>query len=227
VKLHLISLLLTSVSVSAHLGYSHHEPSKEEMSKAVSRRIQAVLPVKTNQSTIDWDQDDQPFRLGDHEFKTLKEFKESGARCGCRDPPKNERIASQEKVEAYVQAHPEEMVSNSTRHLQARSIPVYFNCITSGSTGECSSSLVDQQIAILNAAYSPTFSFDLVSAKSYNRPEYYNCSMSDKAKERRTKEEFHQGGMNGLNLYTCNPDSGTLGWATFPDGSEGGGSNDV
>jgi hypothetical protein len=224
-KLSLVSLLLTGVS--AHLGQPH-TAGEGEKSKADDRRVQAsLLPVKTYQSTIDWKNDDRSFRLGDHEFKTLKEFKESGARCACRDPPENQRIASQEQVEAYIRAHPKEMGFNSTRRLQARNIPVYFHCMKSGNTGECSSSLVNQQIAILNAAYAPTFSFDLVSSKSYNRPEYYNCDIYDEAGERRMKEEFHQGGMNALNLYSCNPFGGILGWATFPDGSFGGGSDDV
>jgi hypothetical protein len=227
-KLHLISLLLTSASVSAHPGHPHQE-SKREKSTAVHRRTQgSLLPVKTYQSTIDWKNNDRPFRLGDHKFNTLKEFKGSGARCASRDPPMDERIASQEKVKEYLKAYPRITGRGSTRRrLEATNIPVYFHCMTSGSTGECSSSAVDEQIAVLNAAYSPNFSFELISLQSYDRPEYYSCDVEDTDLERSMKEEFHQGGMDTLNLYSCNPAGGILGWATFPDGFLGGGSGDV
>jgi hypothetical protein len=172
-------------------------------------------------------QDDQPFRLGNHHFASLKEFKDKHARCGSHEPDERSRIASQGEVEAYLKAHPEAAANNSTRRrLQAISIPVYFHCIKSGSNGACSASVINQQIAALNAAYAPTFSFNLVPSQSYNGPEYYNCEM-DTVEERLMKEEFHQGGMDALNLYSCSPVDGILGWALFPDGSFGGGSADV
>jgi hypothetical protein len=228
-KLRLISLLLAGVSVSAHLRHSRHVENKEEKWEEFRRRTQAsLLPLKTNHSTMDWTQDDQPFRLGDHQFTSLKEFKDKHARCGSSEPSESARIASQGQVEAYLKEHPEVTGNNSTRRrLQAISIPVYFHCIKSGSRGSCSASAINQQIAVLNAAYSPTFSFNLVSSQSYNRPEYYDCDVENKEQERLMKEEFHQGGMSALNLYSCNPASGILGWATFPDGSLGGGSRDL
>jgi hypothetical protein len=225
--LRLITLLLATAGVSAHLGHSHHTTNKEE-SQAIRLSSQAAkLPVKTNNSTIDWTQDDQPFRVGNHQFTSLKEFKDKHARCGSREPSESVRIASQEQAEAYLKAHPEKAENNSTRRLAAITIPVYFHCIKSGSSGTCSSSTVNRQIAVLNAAYSPTFFFSVVSAYWYNRPDYYNCDVENKDQERRMKEELHQGGMSALNLYACNPTDGTLGWATFPDGSMGGGSRDV
>jgi hypothetical protein len=224
-KFHLISLLLASAGVSAHPGHPHQESKRE---KSARRTQKSLLPVKTYQSTIDWKNDDRPFRLGDHKFNTLKEFKGSGARCASRDPPMDERIASQEKVKEYLKAYPRATGRGSTRRrLETANIPVYFHCMTSGSTGECSSSVVDEQIAVLNAAYSPNFSFELVSLQSYDRPEYYSCDVDDTDLERSMKEEFHQGGMDTLNLYSCDPANGILGWATFPDGFLGGGSGDV
>jgi Pregnancy-associated plasma protein-A len=226
-KLSLVTLLLASTSASAHLGHSHHKTDKEGAQVIRPSSRAAKLPVKTNHSTIDWAKDDQPFRLGDHQFTSLKEFKDNGARCGSRDPSESARIASQEQVEAYLKTHPEVTANNSTRRLAGTSIPVYFHCFRSGSSGRCSSSMVTRQIAVLNSAYSPTFSFNLVSALMYDRPDYYNCNIEDPALERRMKQEFRQGGMSALNLYACNPADGVLGWATFPDGSMGGGSRDV
>jgi hypothetical protein len=217
-KLRLISLLLVSVRVSAHLGHSHHE------SHAI-RVGPAVVPIKTNHSTIDWTQDDQPFRLGDLQFPSLKEFKDKHARCGTRDPPESARIASQEQVEAYLTAHPEATGTSTTAPFV--NISVYFHCIKSGSAGACSSSVVNRQIAVLNAAFSPTFSFHLESALAYSRPEYYNCDVQNTTQERRMKEEFHQGDMITLNMYSCNTTNNALGWATFPDGSGGGGGQDL
>jgi hypothetical protein len=137
------------------------------------------------------------------------------------------RVASQRQVEAYLKDHPEAIGNNSSRRLQAITIPVYFHCIKSGTNGACSSSVINQQIAILNAAYAPSFSFNLVSSRSYNRPAYHNCSVYDVAQERRMKEELHQGTMSTLNLYSCNSVGGILGWSTFPDGTFEGGSDDV
>jgi hypothetical protein len=229
-RLRIISLLLASVVVSAHVGYSHDAIDKEEFDKsqAFQRRTEAsLLPVKTNRSTIDWKQDSQPFRLGKHQFTSLKEFKDMHARCGSREPPESVVIASQEEVEAYFRGLPEGKSSNATRRLQSIRIPVHFHCITSGGSGQCSGTEVNQQIGVLNAAFSPTFSFDLVSSQSYNRPEYYNCDVDDTNQERRMKEEFHKGEMDTLNVYSCDLAHGILGRATYPDGYYGGGARDV
>jgi hypothetical protein len=165
-KPRLILLLLVGAGVSAQPGHSRRV---DEKSGIFLRSTQtSLLPVKTNRSTIDWKDDDQPFRLGNHQFTSLKEFKEKGARCGSREPSESERIASQGKVEAYLKANPDVTRNNSTSRFPAVSIPVYFHCIKSGSMGTCSSSVVNQQIAVLNAAFSPTFSFNLVSSQSYN-----------------------------------------------------------
>jgi hypothetical protein len=225
--LRLITLILASLGVSAHLGHSHHTTNKKN-SQVIRLSSQAgKLPIKTNISTIDWTQDDQPFQLGDHQFTSLKEFKDKHTRCGTHEPPESARIASQEQVEAYLKVHPEEADNNSTRRLAAITIPVYFHCIRSGSSGTCTSDTVNRQIAVLNAAYSPTFFFSVVWAYMYHRPDYYNCDMENEYQIRRMKEELHKGGMSALNLYTCNPTDGVLGWTTFPDGSMGGGARDV
>jgi Pregnancy-associated plasma protein-A len=231
--LRLITLLLVSVGVSAHLGHSHHSVNKEE-SQVIRLSSRAVkLPIKTNNSTIDWTQDDQPFRLGDHQFTSLKEFKDTHARCGSSEPSESARVASEELVDAYLKAH-RNGTENSTRRLAAITIPIYFHCITAREIfpsrtvkGTCSPAMLALQLAMLNLAYYPDFSFYIADARSYNRPDYYNCDYGNKDQQRRMKEELHQGGMSALNLYTCNPADGYLGWATLPDGSVGGGSGDV
>jgi hypothetical protein len=226
-KLGLISLLLPGASVLAHVSQSEHETSKPQKWDGFRRRTQAsLLPIKTNHSTIDWKQDDQPFRLGNHQFASMKDFKDKRARCGTSELPESARITSQEQVEEYLKAH-QYVTVNSTHRLLPIEVPVYFHCIKSGTSGACSSSVINQQIAVLNAAYAPTFSFNLVSSRSYNRPEYYTCSIFDIAQERRMKEELHLGSMNALNVYSCNSVDGILGWSTFPDGSFEGGSDDV
>jgi Pregnancy-associated plasma protein-A len=230
--LRLITLLLATVGVSAHLGHSHHKTNKKESQVIRLSSQTGKLPIKTNSSTIDWTQDDKPFRLGNHKFTSLKEFKDKHARCGSPEPPESTRIASQEQVEAYLKVHHEGAGNNSTRRLAAVTIPVYFHGIISGTWWEQTiirayfPAMIATQIAVLNAAYYPDFSFYVVYAGSYNRPDYYNCDYLNKDQQRRMKEELHQGGMSALNLYACNPADGILGWATFPDGSAGGGSGD-
>jgi hypothetical protein len=162
--LRLITLLLATVGVSAHLGHSHHTNKKDSQVIRLSSQA-GKLPIKTNSSTIDWMQDDKPFRLGNHQFTSSKEFKDKHARCGSPEPPESTRITSQEQVEAYLKVHHEGAGNNSTRRLAAVSIPVYFHGITSGTwweqtiIGASFPAMIATQIAVLNAAYYPDFSF--------------------------------------------------------------------
>lgn len=97
-------------------------------------------------------------------------------------------------------------------------INVYFHVInkgTSAANGNISDAMIDQQMNILNSAYGVSgYSFQLVKTdRTTNTTWYNNCYGSA---ERKMKSALRQGTADDLNIYTCNPSNGILGYATFP-----------
>ena len=82
--------------------------------------------------------------------------------------------------------------------------------------GDVTDQQIAQQIQVLNQAYSGTgFSFNLVGVERVNNSQYYDrCygGAESKMKNALAVDETHT-----LNIYTCNPSSGILGYATFPN----------
>jgi type III secretory pathway component EscR len=89
---------------------------------------------------------------------------------------------------------------------------------------------IARQIKILNGAYAgnqrkaadPTsFRFTLQDRTFTVNPEWYHSDVGTAA-ERQMKRALHAGDAGTLNLYVVSPprDSGTLGWATFPQAVE-------
>ncbi len=98
-------------------------------------------------------------------------------------------------------------------------IPVYFHVINKGSgiaNGDVPASQITSQINVLNAAYAGTgWSFNLVATDRTTNTTWFNsCDKSNV--EKSMKNALRQGTADDLNLYTCNPGGGLLGWATFP-----------
>jgi len=97
-------------------------------------------------------------------------------------------------------------------------INVYFHVVNDGSgiaNGDISDSMIQDQIAVLNAAFSNSgWSFNLISTNRTTNTNWYNgCYGSS---ETAMKNALHQGSADDLNVYTCNPSGGILGYATFP-----------
>lgn len=98
-------------------------------------------------------------------------------------------------------------------------IDVYFHVINKGagvSNGDVTSQMIQEQMAVLDAAFAPTgWSFNLVSVdRTTNTTWYSGCYSS--TTESQMKNALRQGSADDLNIYTCNPSGGILGWATFP-----------
>jgi len=101
-------------------------------------------------------------------------------------------------------------------------IPVYFHVITDGSKGDVSGRLVSDQMVVLNDSYSgktgdasTAFAFELKSTDVViNASWFNNCASS--SVEASMKNALRVGGADALNVYSCNPSGGLLGWATFP-----------
>ena len=98
-------------------------------------------------------------------------------------------------------------------------IPVYFHIITDGTKGKVTSTMIANQISVLNAAYAGSgFSFSLVSTDTTVNASWYTNLVPGSTAEKAMKTALHQGGKNALNLYSAKLGNSLLGWATFPNG---------
>ncbi len=94
-------------------------------------------------------------------------------------------------------------------------INVYFHVVHSGTTGNISDAMITSQMTVLNNAFAGYgYSFNRISTDRTNNTTWYNGCYG--SAERKMKSALHQGSADDLNIYTCNPSSGILGYATFP-----------
>jgi len=98
-------------------------------------------------------------------------------------------------------------------------INLYFHVINNGSgmaNGDVPASMITSQVNVLNAAYASTgWSFNLVSVDRTTNSTWYNgCDTA--ANEAAMKGSLRIGSADDLNIYSCNPGGGLLGYATFP-----------
>jgi hypothetical protein len=99
-------------------------------------------------------------------------------------------------------------------------IPVRWHVVRSGtavSQGNVPDSRIQSQISVLNSAYaSRGFQFTLASVdRTTNSQWYTGCYTS--SRERQMKQALRIDPANNLNIYSCRPSGGILGWAYFPN----------
>ncbi len=99
----------------------------------------------------------------------------------------------------------------------ATTVNVYWHSITDSSgNGGASTTAINNQIAVLNAAYASTgFSFNLVSVDTTANSTWYTVGYGS-TNEKNMKQALRQGTADDLNIYSANIGGGLLGWATFP-----------
>lgn len=99
-------------------------------------------------------------------------------------------------------------------------INVYFHVINKGSgisNGDVPDSQIRSQIDVLNRAYAATgWAFNLVATDRTTNTTWYNGCYGNSSIESQFKNALRQGTADDLNIYTCNPSNGILGYATFP-----------
>jgi hypothetical protein len=100
-------------------------------------------------------------------------------------------------------------------------IPVAFHVIytssrRTGEEGNIPLSQINAQIDVLNAAYQGTgFSFTLVSVDRTNNGKWFTMTPGSR-NETQAKNSLAISPATTLNVYSCKPGQGLLGWATFP-----------
>jgi hypothetical protein len=121
-------------------------------------------------------------------------------------------------MEADFAIREQEMKNSFTQNISGGVINVYFHVINKGSgiaNGDISTQMINDQITVLNNAFGPWgWAFNLVSVdRTTNATWYANCYGSS---ETSMKNALRQGTADDLNIYSCSPSGGILGYATFP-----------
>src|SRR6188768_2468004 len=108
---------------------------------------------------MDDDDDNIPFHLNGHVWRSKKAFIESGARCATRhvDEIEGDEVEKNIRKVANGRGGPggqgtadgSDVAASTT----SASINVYFHVIKNGSSGDVTATQIDQQITVLNNAY--------------------------------------------------------------------------
>lgn len=136
-------------------------------------------------------------------------------RCSTIEPDDAEKA----RIESDIAMHLEGSRAGVSRQaVSGGVINVYFHVVNNGSgiaNGDISDAMINDQITVLNNAFgSSGWTFNLVSTnRTTNATWYANCYGSAEAS---MKNALRQGTADDLNIYTCNPSGGILGYATFP-----------
>ena len=139
----------------------------------------------------------------------------------CPVHPSDEELGTMEKDFADRKADLARLGESS---VTGGTINVYFHVINRGSgmaNGDVPDSMIAQQMSVLNAAFAPTdWSFNLVATTRTTNSTWFNGCYSSST-EMQIKNALRQGTADDLNIYSCNPSNGILGYATFPSGYAG------
>lgn len=130
-------------------------------------------------------------------------------RCATREPSDDEIDLVEE-----VTLRNNELVANATGGV----INVYFHVISGvGGVGDVSPQMIVAQIDVLNRSFAQWgYQFILVATDRTTNATWFAAGPGSAA-EQQMKASLRQGTADDLNIYTCNPGGGLLGWATFPD----------
>lgn len=168
----------------------------------------------------------QPYKLGEVEFASRQDFVEDiYPRCATEEPPLEQRIAIDKRIEAMRESVPEERAAGSVE------IQVFVHILTNaaGTEGNISDADVQRQIDVLNVAYAGNgpggtgaatpFRFTLAGVDRTQNDAWFNMAYNRDGPteaERQAKAALNKGGKSALNLYTAKLADRTLGWARWP-----------
>lgn len=155
-------------------------------------------------------EDRVPFYFNGKWWANKQAFIEHG-RCATRHLTPDE-LEQVEQAVAIRRARPSPTGSGAA-------VNVYFHVINNGSgikNGDLPQSQIDNQIAVLNAAYAGSgFYFVLAEVTRTTNAAWYKMTPGSQA-EAEAKTALRRGGAEDLNIYSANIGEGLLGWSTFP-----------
>lgn len=158
--------------------------------------------------------DNSAFKLEGRTWANKQAFIDSGARCGTKDHSEFERSLIDKKVNSVIAQK-----GGFSAAKTGGTINVYFHVINKGTgiaNGDIPSSQIQDQINVLNSAYSHTgWTFSLVGTTRTTNATWYTMGYGSSA-ETQAKTALRQGNAEDLNIYSANLGGGLLGWATFP-----------
>ena len=191
--------------------------------------------IRTNEEKTGGNDDGKPFFIGGRAYHNLAEFAHSGAVCGTKTPSKTEMLGIQEYLKLFKQ-HQALLGRDLDLAAGSVSINVYFHVISaSGGAGDITDAMVQNQMDVLNQAFSgaPSMDCNSVTQSGIDTPFRFKLKETtrtvndawysagpDSPAEKAMKRALRKGGKSDLNFYT-NGGGGLLGWATFPNWYEG------
>ena len=146
----------------------------------------------------------------------------NGKRCAHETKTQKERTEIENRIASYKKQKGLTGVSSSFAGVAANDITVQFHVIYSesrknGQQGNIPDSMILDQMDVLNSAFAGTgFSFTLGGiSRTHNNGWYSRCYSS--GTESKMKQALAVDPATNLNVYTCSPTGGILGYARFPD----------
>lgn len=162
-------------------------------------------------------QDNAPFVLNGFSWANKQSFIDSGARCATKHFNEEEIDGEDEKLKQALKEKGRSL-DNYLAHMAGTfTINVYFHEIRSSSgTGAITTTMINNQISVLNAAYATTpFKFVLAGHDITVNDTWATMGHGSTA-EAQAKNALRIGTADDLNIYSANIGGGLLGWATFP-----------
>ncbi len=158
-----------------------------------------------------------PFRFNGTTFTSQEDFFET-ARCAT-EKLTDAQVEDIERQVSIFQENQRAANGGYESNIAGGTINVYFHVINKGSgisNGDVSSTMINNQMNVLNSAFAATgWSFTLAATTRTTNSTWYTAGPNTTA-ETQMKNALRQGTADDLNIYSSNPGGGLLGWATFP-----------
>jgi len=179
----------------------------------MKRTIGLITALLLSAPAVIWTQGnpDRPFRFQGRTWVNQEAYVASGARCATRDLTPERR----DQVDREIAAHLNQRGGGAA--VTGGVIDVYFHVVTDAAgDGDVRDNQISRQMTVLNNAFGPWgWTFNLVSVDRRANDAWFAMEPGTTA-ERDAKAALRQGTAADLNIYTANPGSNLLGWATFP-----------
>lgn len=145
----------------------------------------------------------------DVHFLTAEGVVERGVRCAAPELPADIKAMVDRQVDEY-------MALGLVPDKGTIQIPVAWHVIYKGTEGNISTTMINNQISVLNAAYSGKgFSFNLVSIDRTNNSKWFTGCYG--SQETKMKNALAIDVAHTLNIYSCKPGQGILGYSYLPE----------